>query len=186
MTLLRKLVVGAVAVASLLSGCGAPAAAPPAPATTAAPASTAAAQPAPGTVALTGDLRAPGPVTAQQLAGLPQHTVDVRYTSGKGVEQRTETGVLLADLLPPDALATTGAKNDLLSFAVRAVGADGYAAVVSYGELSPDFGDRGLLVALTEDGTALARPRLVVPGDVKGGRYVSDLVELHVVRVSGG
>jgi hypothetical protein len=85
-----------------------------------------AAQPAaPGTVDLTGDLRRPGPVTLPQLAALPQHTVSVQYTSGKGTETRTETGVLLADLLPPDALALTDRKNDQLSFPVLAVGADG-------------------------------------------------------------
>lgn len=64
-----------------------------------------------------------------------------------------------------------------------AVGADGYAATVSYGGVSPDFGNRGLLVALTEDGKPLARPRLVVSCDVKGVRFVSDLVELQVVRL---
>ena len=131
---------------------------------------------------LTGNLRTPRAITTQQLAGLPQHTVAVRYTSGKGTEQRTETGVLLSDLLTPDTLATTDRKNDLLTFAVLAVGADGYAALVSYGEVSPDFGNRGVLLSTNEDGTALGRPRLVIPGDVKGGRYVSDVVELRVVR----
>ena len=40
-----------------------------------------------------------------------------------------------------------------------------------------------MLLAIAQDGAALARPRLVVPGDVEGGRYVSDVVELKVVRV---
>ena len=71
-------------------------------------------------------------------------------------------------------------------FAVLAIGADGYAALVSYGEISPDFGNRGLLLSTSEDGAALARPRLVVPGDVRGGRYVSDVVELHVLRATAG
>jgi hypothetical protein len=47
----------------------------------------------------------------------------------------------------------------------------------------PDFGNRGILLAISEDGKPLPRPRLVVPGDVKGGRYVSDLAELRVTRV---
>lgn len=64
-----------------------------------------------------------------------------------------------------------------------AIGADGYAAAVAYGDVSADFGNRGLLISLTEDGTALERPRLVVPGDVKGGRNVCNLVELRVVRL---
>ena len=73
-------------------------------------------------------------------------------------------------------------KNDQLAFAVLATGADGYAALVSYGEIAPDFGNRGVLLATTGQ-HALARPRLVVPGDGKGGRYVSDVVEHRVVRV---
>jgi hypothetical protein len=81
-------------------------------------------------------------------------------------------------------LATTSAKNDQLSFAVLAVGADGYTAAVAYGDVSADFGNRGLLVALNEDGKALERPRLVVPGDVEGGRFGSDLLELKVVRLA--
>jgi hypothetical protein len=40
--------------------------------------------------------------------------------------------------------------------------------------------DVPLLVSLSEDGQALAQPRLVVDGDVKGGRYVSGVVDLVV------
>ena len=148
---------------------------------TTAPATT----PPPGTVSLTGDVRAPTSITVAQLSGMPQQTIDVTYTSGQGPQHKKETGTLLADVLPATALATTDAKNDLLTFGVLAIGADGYAALVSYGEISPDFGNRGILLATAEDGGALARPRLVVPGDVKGGRYVSDLVELRVVRTAG-
>ncbi len=159
----------------LVAGCGSAAtAAPPVPTTTAV---------APGVVALTGDLKAPKQLDAAALAALPQKTVDVSFQSSKGAEKHTETGVPLASVLPADALATTSKKNDQLSFAVLAVGSDGYSAVFAYGDVSPDFGNRGLLVSLTEDGKALARPRLVVPGDVKGGRYVSDLVALKVVRL---
>jgi hypothetical protein len=39
---------------------------------------------------------------------------------------------------------------------------------------------RPLQISLNEDGAALAEPRLVVDGDVKGGRYLSDLVDLVV------
>lgn len=137
----------------------------------------------PGAVAITGDIATPSTITPQSLAALPQRTVPVTYSSGTGDQSRTETGVLLSDVIPPAALKTTTAKNDLLNFAVVAVGADGYSAVVSYGEVSPDFGNRGIMLATSEDGTPLARPRLVVPGDVKGDRYVSDLMSLQVVRV---
>ena len=105
-------------------------------------------------------MRRPGVVTADQLAHLPPHTASVEFTSGKGTERRTEAGVLLSDLLPPDALATSGA-------------------------IPPDFATRGRLRAPTAAGTALPRPRLGAPGDRRGGRYVSDVVELHVIRATG-
>ena len=184
MARLRTCAATSTLIIGLLAGCGTatPAAAPVA-TSAATPSEPATSAPtAPGTIALTGDVKTSGLITAEQLAGLPQQTVSVQFATGKGPEQRTETGVLLADLLPPDALATTDAKNDLLSFAVVGIGADGYRALVSYGEISPDFGNRGLLISTAEDGKALERPRLIVPGDVKGGRYVSDLVELEVVR----
>ena len=41
-----------------------------------------------------------------------------------------------------------------------------------------------MLVAYIEDGQPLDRPRLVVPGDVEGARYVGDLTELRVVRLA--
>jgi solute:Na+ symporter, SSS family len=72
--------------------------------------------------------------------------------------------------------------------------ADGHAALVSYGEISPDFGNRRILLATSEDGVALERPRLVVPGDVKGARYVSAvliilgdiaLVTVQVIAIAG-
>jgi len=169
----------------LVAGCGAPAAAPPAPAGTTPPSIPGTTPPSapPGGIALTGELKTPATLTPQQLAALPQQSVQVSFASSKGTEQHAEAGVPLAAIIPAGALRTTSRKNDLLAFAVLAVGSDGYAAAVAYGEVSADFGNRGALVALTEDGKPLARPRLVVPGDVKGGRYVSDLLELRVVRV---
>ena len=35
-------------------------------------------------------------------------------------------------------------------------------------------------LSLNEDGTALAQPRLVTDGDVRGGRYVSGVVDIYV------
>jgi hypothetical protein len=37
-----------------------------------------------------------------------------------------------------------------------------------------------VLIALVENGTPLAEPRLVADGDVKGGRYVSGVYDLVV------
>jgi hypothetical protein len=59
-----------------------------------------------------------------------------------------------------------------------------YAAIVSWGEIDPGFGANNVLVAYEEDGKDLCTtgPRLVVPGDIKGGRYVSGVVRLQVGR----
>jgi len=60
---------------------------------------------------------------------------------------------------------------------VAAVGSDGYVATVTPAEAW--VGGRPL-ISLNEDGTPLAQPRLVTGGDVKGGRYVSGVVDLVV------
>ena len=123
--------------------------------------------------------------------GGPGKTVGALRTLRAGERRRrkrlavSEQGVLLATLLPVSALALTpGRKNDQAALAVTATGADGYAATVSYGEIAPDLGNRGILISTAEDGQPLPQPRLVVPGDVKGARYVSELVDLRVGRVS--
>jgi len=165
-----------------LGGCAGSAAPAAAPATV--PATIDAPLPPLGTVLLAGDLKNPGELTVQQLAVMPQQTVEVNFQTGEGPETHTETGVSLSALIPPDALATKdGVKNDLLAFGVLAIASDDYAALVAYGEVSPDFGNKGILLATSEDGMALERPRLIVPGDVKGGRYVTDVIELRVTRI---
>ena len=41
-------------------------------------------------------------------------------------------------------------------------------------------GGRSLQLSLSEDGVTLAQPRLVTDGDIKGGHYVSDIVDIYV------
>jgi hypothetical protein len=50
--------------------------------------------------------------------------------------------------------------------------------------MAPGLGNRAVLLATSQDGAPLARPRLVLPGDVKGARYVNDVVELHVLHAT--
>jgi hypothetical protein len=61
---------------------------------------------------------------------------------------------------------------------VAAVGSDGYVATVTPAEAW--VGGRPLLISLAENGAALAAPRLVTDGDVKGGRYVSGVDDLVI------
>ncbi|WP_413813271.1 hypothetical protein [Streptomyces sp. OE57] len=58
-----------------------------------------------------------------------------------------------------------------------------HRALVSYGEIAPGSGNQGAILAVGQYGPPPARPRLVVTGEVTGGRDVNDVVELDVVRV---
>ena len=60
---------------------------------------------------------------------------------------------------------------------MAAVGNDNYVATVTPAEQFA--GGRPLQLSLIENGTALPQPRLVTDGDVKGGRYVSDIVDIY-------
>lgn len=72
-------------------------------------------------------------------------------------------------------------KNGTIRLVITVTGADGYAATYSWAEIAPDFGARPALLAVTEDGRQLPRPRTTAPGDRKGGRYVSDIVRITVI-----
>lgn len=135
-----------------------------------------------GSLRIDGAVAKPETLTIGDLKKLPARTESVKFGSSKGEQEHTFAGPLLSDVLA-GAQPTTdpAAKNPDLRLAVLATGADGYQAVVSWGEFDASFGATPVLVAYTEDGKELARPRLVVPGDIKGGRYVSDLTTLTVV-----
>lgn len=106
------------------------------------------------------------------LAHLPSRTVTTSFGSGTGQQTHTETGPSLALVL---RIAGVVPRADT---AVVAVGEDGYGAAVTLAE--ERTGGRPLLLSTKEDGVALALPRLVPLGDVKGGRYVSGVTALDV------
>ena len=122
------------------------------------------------------------------LPGLtPLTTETVTYSVGGTLVSDTYTGITLQSLLDAaGGVEVTSAKNDILSKYVVATGADGYKAAFSLGEIDPRFGDQPVLVATLDTAGQLGPKgseglaRMVVPGDRAGGRYVSDLVDLHV------
>jgi hypothetical protein len=119
-------------------------------------------------------------LTAAQLAALPAETLQVSFQAGTAPQSHTEVGPSLGTVLRA-AHVRSG-----LNTWVAGVGSDAYVAVVTPAEQW--VGQGRLQISLNEDGTALAEPRLVVDGDVKGGRYVSDLVDLvvgHVLSAGG-
>ncbi len=117
----------------------------------------------------------------------PSTTESATYLAGGTPVSDTYTGVSLWNLLgDAGGVTTTSAKNDILSKYVVATGSDGYKVVFSLGEIDPQFGNQPILVADADTAGQLGcsgsdgLARMVVPGDVDGGRYVSDLVSLDV------
>ncbi|MEU2451121.1 molybdopterin-dependent oxidoreductase [Streptomyces sp. NPDC012765] len=191
-----SLPVVAAAAVLVLAGCGdstpgkaAGSPAPSSPAAGAGPSTAASPAPAlkPGEVRVAGQVDKPYTVTLASLRGLPQKSVEVEYASAKGQQKHTYQGVLLHDVLK-DAQPRFDAskKNGQLRGVVAATGGGDYRAVFAWAELDPAFAKSEILLAVSEDGKPFddaQGPRLVVPQDTKGGRYVSELNQLWVGTV---
>jgi hypothetical protein len=117
-------------------------------------------------------------LSAEQLSALPNRTLTVSFLAGTEPQQHTETGPSPRRVLAAAHVRTCAATS------IAAVGSDGYIATVTLAEQTT--AGKPLLISTVEDGVALVQPRLVVDGDVKGGRYVSDLVNIVVSSAGCG
>jgi hypothetical protein len=141
---------------------------------------------------LSGAVADPAIITPETLSRLNQsQTETATYLSGSGSVTDTYTGVSLWNLVQDAGLLTDPSiKNDLLNFVVVATGSDGYRAAFSLGEINPAFGNQQDIVAYADQkgqlgsGGTDGAMRIVVPGDVAGGRYVSNLTSLQVMDVT--
>ncbi|WP_236949022.1 molybdopterin-dependent oxidoreductase [Mycolicibacterium goodii] len=138
---------------------------------------------------VSGDVDAPLTMTPSALRALPNRTQDATFrthlTTQEGQQRHTYTGALLHDVIAPARpRGDAAAKHPLLTAAVVATGADGYAATLSWGDIDPAVTPAPALVAWMQDGVDLDAPRLVVPGDLTGARYVSELRELRVAQLA--
>ncbi len=128
---------------------------------------------------LVGLVNTPTKYDLDALKALPSSSITI-----KGM---TYGGVLLNTLFDKAGLQLKPKKNDFLHKAVVVTGSDGYSCVVVDGELQAHFGNVPILVAYSINGKALPESdgfaRLVVPGDQRQGRFVSNLVELQVVEL---
>ncbi|MFD3552247.1 molybdopterin-dependent oxidoreductase [Streptomyces goshikiensis] len=138
----------------------------------------------PGEVRVGGAVAKPYSVTLTDLRKLPQASVEVTFTSAKGEQHHTYQGVPLHDVLKTaEPRFDAAKKNGQLRGFVSATGGGDYRAVFAWAEIDPGFAKSQVLLAVSEDGVAFddaAGPRLVVPQDTKGGRYVSELNQLWV------
>ncbi|MFD5371584.1 molybdopterin-dependent oxidoreductase [Streptomyces sp. NPDC127103] len=143
----------------------------------------------PGEVRVTGQVDKPFTVTLAALRSRPQVSVKVEYGSAKGLQKHTYQGVLLYDVLKEaQPRFDESKKNGQLRGVVAATGGGDYRAVLGWAELDPGFAKSRVLLAVLEDGRPFddaAGPRLVVPQDTRGGRYVSELNQLWVGTVDG-
>lgn len=143
-----------------------------------------------GSIDVTGLVQRTGQLAVADLQTLPSETVDVTYESGGEPEDHTFTGVRLIDVLDYLGLAVEpDARNPLLPMYLVVTANDGYQVVVSGGEIDPNFGNAPMLLAWEQDGMPLEGDqgplRLVVPGDLRGGRYVHGVVSIDVRTVTG-
>ncbi len=142
--------------------------------------------PAAGSVLVNGDVANPTTYTFTQLQALPQLNQTVSFLSGTTPNTLTESGPTIYSLVmaaKPKFLACD--KNDKLRFVVEVTSSeDGYAALMSFGELDPALDNTLSLASLLENAASQAStgPRSTVPGDVKGGRYVSGAAVITVLR----
>ena len=75
--------------------------------------------------------------------------------------------------------------NDALRFYIQASATDGYSSLLSWGDISPLYGNRVPLLSVNENNVGLTGgPRVLAPGDVRGGRYVTGTLILTVVRAA--
>lgn len=113
-------------------------------------------------------------------------TVTVTFNSSQGKVTNTYMGIPLIDLLTVAQVKVNAKqKNDILRKYVVAHASDCYEAVVALGEILPNFEAKKVLVAYA-DGNGQPLPeadgvaRLVMPGDINGGRNVYHLSKLTV------
>jgi len=128
---------------------------------------------------LQGKVRQPQRLTFEDLKKMPAEHADVSYQTDRGPVIASFTGVLLWSLIGAAGGIDDSAKNPELRHAIRITAKDGYVVVTSSGEIAPDFGARGVIVAYERDGKPLDEFRIVMPGDKHGGRNVRDVVNVE-------
>jgi len=120
-------------------------------------------------------------LTMSQLAALPQQTVTV---SIDGVST-SESGPSLSALLSQAGVEYISAcKNDELRYWIEVSGADGSRAEITAGEIDPSFGNKPAILSISEDGSALTRPRLIVPGDATDVRDIQVVTNITIGRAA--
>jgi DMSO/TMAO reductase YedYZ molybdopterin-dependent catalytic subunit len=142
------------------------------------------AQEAPSTIQVTGAVKQPLTLTAEDLAKMPRASVK---TSNNGLETVYE-GVWLHEVLKRAGVPLGGElRGKALTNYLLVEAKDGYQVVFSVAEVDPAFTDSEMLLADKADGKPLVGSqgpfRLVVAKDKPGARSVRMLTKIEVVQV---
>jgi hypothetical protein len=117
------------------------------------------------------------------LASLPSVHLDIAFETEHGPRKAGFDGPLLWTVLVHAGAVDPSKPREQPRQAVLVTGSDGYSAVLALGELSPEFANKPVILAESMDGKPLGPDhlRIVVPGDVRGGRSVRDVARIAVV-----
>lgn len=136
----------------------------------------------PAALSVSGLVKAPHGFTLAELQKMPWTTVEASFQTEHGTRHGTWLGVSLWTLLDQSGGLDAPEKESLRHWLV-VTGRDGYAVVLSVGEIDPAVGHAAAVVAWSEDGKPFDPAhglRLILPGDRKGGRDVRDVVSIEV------
>ena len=119
-------------------------------------------------------------LTAQDLAGLPQQTIQANEHGKAAVFE----GVFLSDVLAKEQVpAGEKLRGKALAGYLLVEAADGYKVVFSLAELDPAFSDKRVYLATKRDGKPLSETegpfRIVVPDEKRPARWVRQVTALH-------
>src|SRR5215469_18094987 len=122
---------------------------------------------------LTGEVNHPATYDKASLGRLPHSTVNVTFLTKTGSQSSSFRGVPLWNLLMAAGIKSDRTRRGRFQY-VEITGTDCYQVVLALAELDPNFGGEQVLVADSQNGSALGSnagfARLIVPGDKFGGR----------------
>jgi hypothetical protein len=116
-----------------------------------------------------------------RLEQLPAVELTVLFESDRGTEAVTYKGPLLWSVLE-DAGVLGADRRARIRQTIVVTGRDGYTAALALAEIDPQYEGKQVLLAYRRNGHAMdgSAVSLVVPGDRRGGRNVSDVVRIDL------
>jgi hypothetical protein len=137
---------------------------------------------APASLRITGPGGMAARLSVTQIRALPAIAVNAAFATSHGPFKAVFSGPLLWTVLNAAAAVDPKAPKAIPREYALITGADGYAALLAPGEISPLFEAKHVILATRMNGQDLGplHLRLIVPGDNKGGRSVRDVVSIAV------